>query len=61
MKPYLTIKRTKNGIAIVAEHDDRAAANNDSYARNTNEPEPGHVYETWTREEWEKSTERKLA
>lgn len=59
MKAFLTIKRTKAGIAINAEHDSLATANEYTYQKNASEPEAGHVYETWTREEWQGSSERK--
>lgn len=57
MKAFLTIKRTKAGIAIVNEHNSLKEANEYRYQKNTSEPESGHVYETWTREEWDESSE----
>lgn len=51
-KPYLTVKRTKSEIAVIAEHGDLATANEDRYTRNTKKTDDSSVYETWTREEW---------
>lgn len=59
-KPFLTIKRTKEGIAIAHQHDYLVVANGYRYQRNISEPESGHVYETWTKEEWDEATERKI-
>lgn len=59
MKAFITIKRTKAGVAIVGQHDNLKEANEYRYRKNTSEPESGHVYETWTREEWQETSERK--